>query len=88
MYCPESWKYNFTLRFQLAMIKGVVSVPVETGSYELFYRIQRHRKPRGTFGKFRLIKAALGTRQPQFIEISWQCGVSPGDRILILISPK
>ena len=78
----------FRISLQSRYLKGVASVPVETGSDEVFYRIQRHRKPRGTFGKFRLIKAALGTRQPQFIEISWQCGVSLGDRILILISPK
>ena len=52
------------------------------------YRNQRYQKPRGTFRKFRLIKAAPGTRQPHFTEISWQYSGSPGDRILILISPK
>ena len=36
---------------EIRIVKGVVSVPVETGSNDVFYTNQRHRKPRGTFGK-------------------------------------
>ena len=57
-------------------------------SSETFERVHGQRKSRGTFGKFRLIKVTLVERQSQFSEILFQCSGSPGDRILILISPK
>ena len=81
-----TWKTSSIGRSGLLM--GVVPVPVKMDSSGTFERIHGHRKPRGTFGKFRLIKVTLVTLQSQFSEILFQCSGSPGDPILILISPK
>ena len=62
-------------------LKDVVPVSAKSDSYKDSNSIQRRRKPRNIFRKIRSSRLSLYT-------FSWQCSVSTGDQILILISSK
>ena len=69
-------------------IKGVVAVPEKTACSKAIGQNKRPRKPRARFRDLRFFKVKLAAPQIHFLKISWQCNSSPGDQILIKLSPK
>ena len=67
--------------------KGVVAVPVKTACNKAIGQNKRPQKPRASFRDLRFFKVNLAAPQIHFLKISWQCNSSPGDQILMKLSP-
>ena len=70
------------------LVKSVVDVPVKTVCNKAIGQNKRPRKPRARFRDLRFFKVKLAAPQIHFLKISWQCNSSPGDQILMKLSPK
>ena len=70
------------------LFKGVVAVPEKTACSKAIGRNKCPRKPRARFRDLQFFKVKLAAPQIHFLKISWQCNSSPGDQILMKLSPK